>query len=141
MDEKRKRMIAIAHVAAARLGLDEETRRTVQQAVTGVDSCAKMDVAALQRLIRHYQQKGADVWMPGPLVKASEDRAPLIGKLAAMCHAGGYPFPAYALGILKHMGCAVERIEWAPAPMLRAAVAAMRYQEKRKEAGHARGKR
>lgn len=139
MYERRKRLIALAHLAAARLGLDEETRRAVQRAVTGVDSCAKMDVAALQRLIRHYQQKGAEVWLPGPIVKASEDRAPLIGKLAAMCHAGGYPFPAYPLGILKHMGCQVERIEWAPAPMLRNAVAAMRYQEKRKEVKDARG--
>lgn len=139
MDEKRKRLIQLAHVAAAQLGLDEETRRALQQAVTGVDSCAKMDVAALQRLIRHYQQKGAEVWLPGPIVKASEDRAPLIGKLAAMCHAGGYPFPAYPLGILKHMGCQVERIEWAPAPMLRNAVAAMRYQQKRQEAQDARG--
>lgn len=139
MDDRRKLLIAIAHVAAARLGLDEDTRRAVQRAVTGVASCSQMDVAALQRLIRHYQRKGAQVWLPGPVVKASEDRAPLIGKLAALCHAGGYPFPAYPLAILKHMGCAVERIEWAPAPMLRNAVAAMRYQEKRKEARHARG--
>jgi hypothetical protein len=137
MDEMRKKLIALAHMAAARAGChDEDVRRDVQMMVTGVASCRDMDVAALTRLIRYWQAKGARVRLPVRASKqAASDRAPLIAKLAAMCHAGGYPFPAYPLGVLRHMGCAVERIEWAPSPMLRKAVAAMRYQEKRHACG------
>jgi hypothetical protein len=93
-----------------------------------------MDEAALLRVIRHWNSKGARVRVPPVDVgkSAAFDRAPLIGKLAAQCHALGRPFPAYPLAILKQMGCGVDRIEWAPAPMLRKVVAAMAYYQKRR---------
>lgn len=128
----RKMMIALAHLAAAQAGADEETRRLVQRQVTGVDSCRDMDEAALVRLIRHWQKRGARVRLA--YQKPADDRAPLIKKLAAQCHALNRPFPAYALGVLKQMGCAVDRIEWAPSPMLRKAVAALSYQQRRQGA-------
>ncbi len=130
----RKRLIALAHMAAAQVGADEETRRLVQLQVTGVESCRDMDEAALMRLIRHWQKAGAAVRLPRIEVRAADDRGPMIRKLAAQCHALRRPFPAYALGVLKQMGCAVERIEWAPAPMLRKAVAALAYQHQREVA-------
>ncbi|RPE72517.1 uncharacterized protein DUF1018 [Tibeticola sediminis] len=131
----RKKLIALAHMAAAQVGADEETRRLVQRQVTGVESCREMDEAALVRLIRHWQRAGAAVRLPYlKAVRAADDRSPLIRKLAAQCHGLGRPFPAYALGVLRQMGCTVERIEWAPAPMLRKAVAALGYQQRREGA-------
>lgn len=137
--DRRKRLIALAHLAAAQVGADEDTRRAVQQRLTGVASCRDMDAAALMRVIRHWQQAGARVRLPRWPEDAARDRQPLIAKLAAQSHALGRPFPSYALGVLKQMGCTVERIDWAPAPMLAKAVAALAYQQKR-EVGHARGK-
>lgn len=132
---RRRRLIALAHLAAAQAGCrDEDARRAVQKMVTGVDSCRDMDEAALIRLIRHWQKAGARVRLPRWPEDAARDRAPLIRKLAAQCHAMGRPFPAYALGVLTQMGCAVDRIEWAPAPMLLKAVAALAYQAKREGA-------
>jgi phage gp16-like protein len=134
-DGARHRLIALAHLAAKQAGADEATRRAVQRKLTGVDSCAQMDVAALQTVIRYWQRHGASVRLPGPLVKASDERAPLMRKIAAQCHAQGLPFPAYPLGVVQRMlGHAVERIEWVPAPVLRDVVAALEYHRRRKDA-------
>jgi phage gp16-like protein len=134
--DRRRRLIALAHLAAQQVGADEETRRAVQRRLTGVDSCAQMDEAALQAVIQYWQRRGASVWLPGPMVTASKERGPLIHKIAAQCMALGLPFPAYALGIVKQMlGHAIERIEWVPAPVLRDVVAALEYYRRRKDAG------
>lgn len=60
-------LVAKAHVAAKELGLDPDTRRAVQMAVTGHESCADMAVPELERLLRHYREKG---WQPKPAAKA-----------------------------------------------------------------------
>ncbi|MEW5782749.1 MAG: phage protein GemA/Gp16 family protein [Pseudomonadota bacterium] len=129
---ERKKLIALAHLAAKQLALDEDARRTVQLAVTGAASCRDMDEAALMRLLAHYKRKGADIYVPAARVVAAKDRAPLIAKIAAQCHALDVPFPAYALGIVRQMqGEAPAVIDWVPAPLLRKVVAALAYQQKR----------
>jgi phage gp16-like protein len=133
--DRRHLLIALAHLAAKQAGADDETRRAVQRKITGVDSCAQMDAAALRAVIRYWQRHGASVRLPGPPVKAVDERAPLIRKIAAQCHAQALPFPAYPLGVIKQMlGHAVERIEWVPAPVLRDVVAALEYHRRRKDA-------
>lgn len=135
MSERRRRLIALAHVAAAQAGCtDEQARRQVQRQVTGVESCRDMDEAALVRLIEHWQRCGARVRLPQRRARPAADRAPLVRKLAAQCHALGRPFPQYTLALLARLGCEVPRIEWAPAPMLRKAVAALAYQQRREAA-------
>lgn len=124
----RRRLLAMAHMAAAQLGLDEEERRWVQQAVVGKASCAQMSAEELQRLIQHYQRMGTGVWQT-----ASRSRSPLLRKIAAQCLSAGYPFPQYALGIARQMlGIPVDRLEWVPEPTLRKIVAALTYWQKRK---------
>lgn len=56
-------LIAKAHLAAKELGLDADTRRAVQRAVTGHESCAAMSVPELETLLAHYRAKG---WRPKP---------------------------------------------------------------------------
>jgi phage gp16-like protein len=131
-DDMRRRLIALAHIAAQQCGADDATRREVQRRVAGVDSCAQMDIAALQAVIRYWQRAGARVTLPGPLVRASDERAPLIGKIRALSDANGWPWPQYALGIVRHMlGHEVQRIEWVTAEVLRKVVAALVYAERR----------
>lgn len=132
MDARRRKLIALAHLAANQLGLDEATRRELQLKVTGARSCADMDEAALLRLIAYYKRHGADVWVPRDK-DDSAGRQPLIRKLWAMSQAARVPYPAYALGIVRQMqGDAPGRLEWVPAPLLRKVVAAMTYQARRK---------
>lgn len=61
MDARRKKLLAQAHLAAKKLGLDEEARRAVQAMVTGKESCAEMSERELVMLIDHWGRAGADV--------------------------------------------------------------------------------
>ncbi|MEW6490730.1 MAG: regulatory protein GemA [Thermodesulfobacteriota bacterium] len=69
--DERRALIAKAHLAAAQLGLDEETRRAVQAQVTGHASCAGMSVPELERLLTHYRGKG---WTARPSGAARAQR-------------------------------------------------------------------
>jgi phage gp16-like protein len=135
VSDRRKRLIAVAHIGAAQCGVDEATRRAVQERIAGVASCADMDERALERVIRYWQRAGARVTLPGPLVRAHEDRLPLLRKIARQCEDLGRPWPEYALGIARQMlGHKPDRIEWLPAPALRKIVAALAYQQRRRDA-------
>jgi hypothetical protein len=60
--ERRKKLIAQAHLAAKQAGcVDADDRRAVQLAVTGKASCADMTVAELVKLIDHWGGRGSDV--------------------------------------------------------------------------------
>lgn len=60
--DRRRRLIAQAHLAAKQAGCVEEAeRRAVQQMVTGKASCAEMSERELVRLIDHWGRVGAQV--------------------------------------------------------------------------------
>mgnify|MGYP005841890529 FL=1 len=71
---RRRVLIAQAHMAAKQLGLDDDTRRAVQAAVTGTASCADMTEAELARLIQHYHGLGAEVVASAP--RSARDDGP-----------------------------------------------------------------
>lgn len=65
--DRRKKLIAQAHLAAKRAGcVDEDDRRTVQLLVTGKASCAEMTLAELVKLIDHWGHIGSDVRASAP---------------------------------------------------------------------------
>lgn len=67
MDERRRKLIAQAHMAAKQAGcVDEDDRRAIQQMVTGKESCRDMTVAELVRLIDHWGRMGAQVRASAP---------------------------------------------------------------------------
>lgn len=64
--DRRRKLIAQAHLAAKRLGLDEETRREAQLAAVGKASCAEMTEAELAYLIAHWNARGSGVTATAP---------------------------------------------------------------------------
>lgn len=66
VQDRRRKLMAQAHMAAARLGMDEETRRAAQVAVTGKASCAEMTEAELARLVQHFNRLGSGVVAAAP---------------------------------------------------------------------------
>lgn len=70
---RRARLISLAHVAAAQLGLDDATRRVVQAAHTGKASCAEMSESELVRLVWALKGLGARVHLPPPACARPDD--------------------------------------------------------------------
>lgn len=64
--DRRRKLMAQAHLAAKKLGLDDETRREAQQMVVGKASCAEMTEAELAYLVSHWNAQGADVTPTAP---------------------------------------------------------------------------
>ena len=74
MNDARRKLLALAHMAAARLGLDEDERRDVQREVGGAASCRDMSDASLRKLLWHYKRLGADIFVPGPATAELKNR-------------------------------------------------------------------
>ncbi len=64
--ERRRRLIGLVHAAAKQIGMDEETRRAMQQRVTGKASAADMSEAALVAVCAELARLGADIHVPAP---------------------------------------------------------------------------
>lgn len=130
--DQRRVWIGRVHAAAARLGLDDETRRALQLQVTGVDSCARMSMRQLREVMEALHQRGYPRPRREPMV--SVERSPLLAKLRAQCAAQGYPWPAYVLGISRRMfGAHAPRLlGWHTPDQLRRMVAALSYDQKRR---------
>lgn len=71
-DDRRRALLAQAHLGAKQLGLDEDARHAVQAQVTGCGSCRDMSEAQLAALIRHYAALGADVRASAPRAASAE---------------------------------------------------------------------
>lgn len=131
---ERRRLITLVHVGASRLKLDEDTRRAMQLSVTGCATCKDMSTGQLRDMIAALNARGAKltVWLRS---QPSDDRAPLLRKLQALARAGTYPHPAYALGISARMwgAAAPAKVEWHTPKQLRALVAALSYDQRRKK--------
>ncbi len=67
----RRSLLAQAHMAAKHLGLDEDTRRTVQREITGQESCGAMSERHLHLLLAHYKTLG---WRPKPPRRAKTEQ-------------------------------------------------------------------
>lgn len=125
--DTRRRELARIHLRAKELGLDGAAYRDMLYAVTRKRSAADLDAGERKRVLDHL---GAGKARHGT-VRASKDRAPLIGMVRRLL--GPDRSDAYALGILKHMykAAAPARLEWASAEQLRKVVAALKYDERR----------
>lgn len=130
---RRKRLIAMVHAGAHRLHLDDDTRRALQLSVTGCRSCAEMDERQLRACLAALNSRGSK-FRARPLSQPVDDRGPLLRKVEALTHAGRYPWPGYPLGISKRMwrDAAPAKLEWHSPKQLRALVAALTYDAKRR---------
>jgi len=130
---RRRRLIAMVQVGACRLHLDDDTRRAMQVQVTGCKSCADMDERQLRAVIAALNGRGAKL-TDAPRSLPAPDKAPLLRKVEALTRTGNYPWPRYPLGISKRMwrDAAPPRLEWHSPQQLRALVAALTYDARRR---------
>ena len=132
--------LAKIHIAKKELGLDDETYRDILRARCGGKESAR-DLTPLEaaRVLEHFRALG---WRPrrARSVRPAKGKLPLLRKVYALL--GDRP-AAYAEGILKRMygPAAPARLEWASAEQLRKVVAALSYDQRRKEGKIWRGRR
>lgn len=128
--DTRRRELARIHIRAKEIGLTGDAYRDMLHAVARVRSASDLDAAGRKRVLDHL---GAGAARRGT-VRASKDRAPLIGMVRRLL--GPDRGDEYALGILQHMyrDAAPARLEWASPEQLRKVVAALKYDEKRHSA-------
>lgn len=131
----RRRLLAAVHAEAKALGLDEDTRRALQQRVGGHASCADMNDRQLRAVLAELRRLAGK---PAPPQQPAEDRARLLWRIERACQTAGYPYPAYPLGISRKMFGALSpaRLEWHAPKQLRAIIAALAYDAKRHPRGH-----
>ena len=121
----RNRMIAAVHAAARAQGLDDDTRRTIMQAITGKRSCADMNLKELAAILdRLNGRRGRMMLLPSD----ADDRQRLIGKITRQLTQANLP-DAYADGIAKKMFG--QPIKACKLDQLRKVIAALNYHLKR----------
>lgn len=66
VDKRRRVLLALAHKAAAQLGMDEETRRAAQAAFAGHESLRDFTDQQLLAWCWELKRRGADIGIPAP---------------------------------------------------------------------------
>jgi len=133
---RRNTELAAIHIAKKELGLDDDTYRDVLWSICRVRSAAELDAYGRQRILDHFKSLGwnnkhhkLNKKRPQHRPHPSSDRMPLISKIDALL--GNRPRD-YADGIAKQM-FGIRKIEWCNPEQLRKIVAALIYDQKRKE--------
>lgn len=127
----RQALSAKIHIAIGDLNMPDEAYRDILQARFGVASSARLSVAQLQELIRHFESLG---WVPKkkrPAPRAGIEK--LCKRIWAQCYSLSRPVPAYADGMAKRM-FGVERLTWCDAGQLLAITTALGKQQTREDA-------
>lgn len=128
--DKRRRLLAIVHMAKKELRLDDDTYRSML-ASFGVNSSAEMSESGLIDLVRHLERCGFNrpaqrsdrpANMSGPAGR-------MLKKIEALLTVGAKPW-AYADGMAKHM-YSVEKVQWLKPPQLQGIITALVKQGKR----------
>lgn len=133
--DRRRRDMAVIHIAVKQLGMDDETYRAMLWAVARVRSSADLDFTGLQRVRDHLAKCGFKA-KPGkpragrPSNIDSEDRGPLLRKIEALLTSAKRDW-SYADGIAKKM-FHVERCQFCVPEQLRKIIAALSYDQRRR---------
>lgn len=105
--DKCKGLIGKIHVAKSQLGLDDDTYRALLANTTGKTSCATMELAELQQVLRAFESRGWQAQGGRTVPKAvriavSADQTALRAKLAKLLQITGKS-AVYADGTAKRM--------------------------------------
>lgn len=74
VNPRRRTLLHIAHEGARQLwGSDEDMRRSIQEIHTGHNSCRDMDDKELTRWCWKLKEMGADIYVPAPAPRGSQD--------------------------------------------------------------------
>jgi len=129
--DTRRRDLAKIHLAAQQLGMDDDTYRDMLWTVARVRSAGELDQHGRKSVLDHLRAVG---WVPRARTKrprVSGGRRDLMGKIDAMLTEAGRT-REYADGIARHM-FRVERVEWCRPDQLRRIVAALAYDQRRRQ--------
>jgi len=121
--------LAKIHLGAAHLGMSDDTYRAMLHSVAGVGSAAKLSPTGRAKVIDHLVRLGFKIKRKGRTTPAF-GRDAQIKKIRAMLAAENRP-DAYADGIARRM-FKVDRFEWLAPDKLRKLIAALSYDQKRR---------
>lgn len=132
--ERRRKELAMIHLAKKQLALDEDEYRNCLREVVGVDSAANLDANGRRKMISWFRIRGfrpvhGSSRPSGMHVPATWERAPQLSKIGAILADLGLPW-AYADGIARQM-FKVNLVRWLYPDQLQAVmVALIKKQEK-----------
>lgn len=125
--------LAKIHIAKKDLGLDDDTYRSMLQAVAGVSSASALTPAGVNAVLAHLKRCG---WKPkttraGKKPLVAVERTALIGKIEALLAEAGRPW-SYADAMAQRM-FSVDKTGWLRPNQLVRLIAALTYDAKRHE--------
>ena len=135
--EQRRKLIAKIKIGQQQLGLDDSTYRALLMRVGGQDSCTKLDIHGLEKVLVELAAKGfAPAAKGGAAPKRRDSADAMMRKVGALLAELGYHWNyahAMARGMFK-----VDRVEWLTDEHLHKLVAAlqMHANRKKKETAH-----
>lgn len=139
--DKRRRELAIIHVAKKQLGLDDATYRDVLWTVGRVTSSADLDDYGRGRVIKHLQSRGfkkikgkSDKRYTGHPGGVGVDREKLVGKVEALLADMSLPW-SYADGVANRM-YGIEKVRFCSPTQLRSLIAALTKRQKKEREGN-----
>ncbi len=132
--DPRKAAMAQIHIAKKQLGLDDDTYRQMLLSLTGKNSCAKMTISELKRVISHLKKCGFQNKPQtfGQRPNPGAGRRALMSKVEALLADNGLHWN-YAHSMARHM-FKVEKVEWLEPEQLRKLVAALEISIRRQAA-------
>lgn len=127
MKTSRNALLAQIHMASKALNMEEADYRGMLAERYGVDSAARLGMAKLEDLIRHFESLG---WAPVRRPKPNPSTTRLCARIWAQCYSLGRPVPAYADAIARQM-FGIDKAQWCTAEQLRGITTALaKLQEK-----------
>lgn len=136
--DRRRRDLAMIHIARKELGLDEDTYRAMLWSVARAKSAADLDYQGRRTVLDHLRARGfkgagGRGRHPGrPKNMGNEDTGGQLAKVEALLADSGRPW-GYANAMAKRM-FNVERVQWLKADQLRGLIAALVIDRKRRGA-------
>lgn len=119
-NKMRNKDLAMIHIAKKKIGMDDETYRSMLWTCARVKSSADLDYAGRAKVLAHLASRG---WKKPTAPNVTQLKKPLISKIGALLADMKLPW-AYAEGIAKQM-YKRTKLEWCNTDELRSIVAAL----------------
>lgn len=131
-DQQRRTDLAKIHLARKQLQMDDATYRAMLKLVANVNSSSDLTLAGRLKVLQHLQKLGARFTTSRQKrTTVAQSKEMLASKVKALLADGKYP-DSYADGMAKRM-FAVDRWEWLESEQLHKLVAALMYNQRRKQ--------
>lgn len=136
-DRFRTRQLGAIHIAKKRLRLDDETYRALLERVGGQRSAKDLDAQGRNAVLREFARLDGQReaikpnMLPGAPTNVREEVSAMVGKVGAILAEADRSWN-YAHGMARRM-FKVQRVEWLRAEQLHKLVAALMFDQKRRQ--------